>query len=838
MKWIFLMAWRDSRRGRRRLLLFSASVVLGIAALVAIRSFGESLKQTIEVQAKSLLGADLVFGSRDEFPAEVNSTIDEIGGERAREVSLSSMAFFMRTQGTRLIQLRALDPGFPFYGSLETQPLEAAQTFRSERGALVEASLMSQFDAKIGDRIKLGQAEFPIVGILEKVPGDTVAFASIAPRIYIPFDELSRTGLLRDESLARFKTYVKVPADIDPDVVARKLERRFREHRVDVDSVNERKQDLGRSMGNLERFLSLGGLIALLLGGVGVASAVNVHAREKLASAATLRCLGLSSGRTLAIYLVQGLGLGLIGSFAGAALGLIVQSVLPAVVADFVPVPIEHKIVWSAVGEAMLAGFAICGTFAILPLLPLRHVPPLAAIRSTVDTTARVWDAWQIILFILLSVGVLLFSVSQAGNWRRGLGFFGGLAGAFTLLWLVSRLIIFTARRAVSPRWPYVWRQGMANLFRPNNRTTLLTLSIGLGAFLILTLFLVQGTLLTDLLPQGARDANAVLFDIQQDQREGVVKIMRDQGAPVLQEAPLVTMRLASVKGRTTADLMRDPQRTTPRWVLRREYRSSYRDRLENSETHVSGQWPAKPTADGVVPVSLEKGIAEDLKVAIGDEIEFDVQGVPIKARVAHLREVDWRRLQPNFFVLFPTGVLDDAPAFFIITTRVDGAEQSAKLQREIVQQFPNVSAIDMTLIMRTVEGVVEKISFVIRFMALFTVFTGLTVLAAAILTSRFQRVREAVLLRTLGASQKQVSQILLVEYFLLGFLASLTAAALSVGSSWALAKFLFETPYSIAFAPLLITVASVCAITMIMGYLGARGPLAKPPLEVLRAET
>lgn len=838
MNWILLMAWRDSRRGRRRLLLFSASVVLGIAALVAIRSFGESLKTTIDSQAKSLLGADIVFSSRDEYPDEIHERIATLGGERSREVSLSSMAFFMRTMGTRLIQLRALEPGFPFYGDFETQPPEAAQKFRAEHGALVEEGLMSQFEAKIGDRVKLGQAEFVISGVLTKVPGETVAFSTIAPRIYIPYEDLARTGLLREESLARFKTYVKLPPGADPDASARKLERRFRENRVDITTVTERKRDLGRSMDNLQHFLSLGGLIALLLGGVGVASAVNVHAREKLASAATLRCLGLSSGRTMAIYLAQGLALGLIGSIAGAALGLIVQSILPAVVADFMPVQLETKIVWSAVAEAMLAGFAICGTFAILPLLPLRRVAPLAAIRSSLDTSVRVWDPWQIILTILLSIGVFAFSVSQAGNYRRGAGFFGGLAGAFFLLWLVSRLIIFTARHIISPRWPYVWRQGMANLFRPNNRTTLLTLSIGLGAFLILTLFLVQGTLVTDLLPQGEGDANAVLFDIQTDQREGVVKIMEAQNAPVLQSAPVVTMRLSAVKGRPTTELIRDPKRTIPRWILRREYRSSYRDTLQNSETHVAGQWPAKTEPNAPTPISIEDGIADDLKIEIGDELEFDVQGVKMQTRVAHLRKVDWKRLQPNFFVVFPTGVLEDAPGFFILTTRVASPESSAKLQREVVRAFPNVSAIDMSLILRTVEGVLKKISFVIRFMALFTVFTGLTVLAAAILTSRFQRVREAVLLRTLGASQKQVSQILLVEYFLLGFLASSTAAALSVGSSWALARFLFETPYTVAVVPLVITVASVCAITMLMGYLGARGPLSKPPLEVLRVET
>jgi putative ABC transport system permease protein len=367
----------------------------------------------------------------------------------------------------------------------------------------------------------------------------------------------------------------------------------------------------------------------------------------------------------------------------------------------------------------------------------------------------------------------------------------------------------------------------------------LLTLSLGLGTFLILTLFLVQGNLVRELLPAGADKANAALFDIQADQRDGVVAILKEQNLPVLQEAALVTMRIASVNGVSTGRLLKEQK--IPRWILRREYRSTYRDDLVDSEQTVSGQWPATGNREGMedlIPISMEDEIAKDLKVKIGDQIEFDVQGVPLRTRVAHLRKVDWRRMQPNFFVVFPTGVLESAPSFTILTTRVPNPEASANMQRAIVQKYPNVSAIDMTLILQTIESVVAKISLVIRFMALFTVFTGLTVLAAAILTGRYQRVREAVLLRTIGASRKQVGQILLVEYFLLGLVASGTAVALSIGSTWALARFLFEAPYHFAVTPTVLAVVIVCGVTMLMGFFGTRGLLSKPPLEVLRQES
>lgn len=836
MKWIFLMAWRDSRRSRRRLLLFSSSVVLGIAALVAIRSFGDSLKDTIGLQAKSLLGADLVFSSRDKFPDLINKDIEALGGQRAREVSFSSMIYFLKSDKTRLVQVRALEPGFPFYGALETSPNDAATGFRKDHGALVEESLMTQFNAAIGDKIKIGQTEFPISGILKKVPGETVAFATIAPRVYIPYDSLEGTRLLRDDSFARFKTYVQLPPAADPDAINRRFDRPFRQKRVDITTVSERKRDLGNAMENLEHYLSLGGLIALLLGAVGVASAVHVHAKEKIGAAAVLRCLGLSARRTMGIYLIQGLALGVAGAVAGAALGIIVQAVLPRVIGDFIPVPIQHEIVWPAVIEAMLAGFAICGAFALLPLLPLRRVPPLAAIRASVETAAQRWDILQIGLIIAMAAGVLDIAISQSRKWQHGVSFFGGLVGAFLILAAAAKIVIWLARKVVSSHWPYVWRQGTANLFRPNNRTFLLTLSLGLGTFLILTIYLIQRNLLAELIPQGFDRANAVLFDVQSDQRDGVAGILKSQNLPILQEAALVTMKISSVKGEPAAKLQRGGK--IPRWILRREYRSTYRNHLEDSEETAAGHWPAPKSTNNIVPVSVEADIAKDLQVGLNDEIDFDVFGVPIHTRIAHLRKVDWRRMQPNFFVVFPEGVLDDAPSFRIMTTHVPDADASAKMQRAVVQKFPNVSAIDLTLVMQTVDSIVSKISFVIRFMALFTVFTGLTVLAAAILTGRYQRVREAVLLRTLGASRRQVGQILLVEYFLLGLVASATAVLLATASSWALARFLFESPYHFAIIPSLTAVLCVCGVTMAMGFFGTRGLLSRPPLEVLRAET
>jgi len=287
------------------------------------------------------------------------------------------------------------------------------------------------------------------------------------------------------------------------------------------------------------------------------------------------------------------------------------------------------------------------------------------------------------------------------------------------------------ARQSGRLNLPFVVRQGLANLHRPDNRTQMLLFSLGLGTFLLAGIYLVEHTLMADLIVPGASQANAVLFDIQPDQKEGVANLIRSLGRPVLDEAPIVTMRLASIKGRSVESLLADRQSALPAWTLRREYRSTYTDHLRDAEKTSSGQWIGRVASNtAIVPISVETGIAKELRVQLGDEIVFDVQGMPVRARVASLREVNWRRPQPNFFMLFPRGVLEDAPSMNVLVTRVDSSAQSALLQREVVKAFPNVSVIDLTLILETVDAIVGKVSFVIRFMALFTVVTGILVMA------------------------------------------------------------------------------------------------------------
>lgn len=841
MNFILKMAWRDTRASRRRLLLFSLAIVLGVAALVAVGSVRDNLRVAIEQQTKSLLGADLTVNSRIEFPEEPAKYFATLGEERAREIAFNSMLIVPRDNGpTRLVQVRAIEGAFPFYGDFDTQPAGARAALAGGMNAVLEESLMVQFGLQPGDKVRLGSAEYTVAGSLRAIPGEAAAVTQMAPRVFVPLATVGGTGLLQQGSLSRHRLYFKFPDGFDVQALERDLRERFREHRFGYDTVEERKRELGQSIQNVNSFLSLVGFASLFLGAIGVASAIHAHIRQKIPTIAMLRCLGATSRTSFAIYLVQGLSLGLLGATLGAALGLGVQLALPLLLNEFLPFSFDLAVSWGALGRGLGAGVVVSVLFSLLPLLEVRRVSPLLTLRSA-QVPAAGPDLWRIVLMLVIAGLVLAFAWWQTGRLKWGVGFAGGLLVSFLILAGLARAVSWLARRFTPRGLPYAWRQGVANLHRPNNRTLLLLVSLGLGTFLMMTLYLSRETLLGQLRVVGAGDRpNLMLFDIQDDQVDPLKRLLAAQGAPVRQHAPIITMRIASIKGRATAEILKDEASRVPAWTLRREYRSTYRGALSDSEKVTAGTFTGRVTGDPeVVPVSVDENLARDLQVTLGDEIVFDVQGVPVKARVDSLRQVDWRRMQANFFLVFPEGALEAAPKFHIMALRVADAEQSARIQQAVVREHPNVSAIDLALIIRTIDGIYSKASFVVEFLALFTVVTGGIVLAGAILIGRSQRVRESVLLRTLGATKAQVNRIMFAEYLALGTLTAAVGAILAVGANWALAWQVFQVKWTAPSPGVLLGGwAVVSGLTVVTGWLSNRGICDHPPLAVLREET
>ncbi len=831
------MAWRDSRRARTRLLLFSSSIVLGVAAMVAVGSFGKNLSDAVEDQSKALLGADLEVSTRIPFNEEQTAFLESMGDDRSTQITFSSMIRFPSADATRLVQVRALKGPFPYYGTIEADPPDGVATFRAGHGVLVEENLLLQYGVQVGDAVRIGNLETTIVGALKNVPGENMMLATVAPRVFLPDSLLDESGLVGSKSIARYRYYFRFDRDLDR-VRAREALNLMREaNRWSVDDVEERKRELGNALRNLYRFLNLASFIALLLGAIGIASAIQLHVRQKLTSVAVLRCLGCSASQSFAIYLIQAFALGLLGVTVGSVAGLLVQQYLPLAFADLLPLEIDLQIHPWPILRGALVGMGICLLFALLPLLPVRSVSPLRVLRSGHEPQRSPGVEWA--LYGAIAAAITLFAITQSDRWLHGVGFTAGLASALGLLYAVAKGVAALAKLTVRNSWPYVLRQGMSNLYRPNNRTGLLMLSLGLGTFLILTLHLSQHGLVRELFPESEKgQANAILFDVQGDQVEPIQKLLADHDFPILSVSPIVSMRITSVKGRTVKALRDDESVRIPGWALRREYRSTFRDSLTDSETLVAGEWiPRAEFDDPEIPISLDASLAADLQVGLGDQIEFDVQGIPLTTTIASLREVDWRRIQANFFVVFPMGVLDDAPGFHIITTRVPDAQRSARMQRQVTDAFPNVSTIDLTLVLQILNDVVNKISFGIQFMALFTAFTGLILLITATLNSRYQRLHESIQLRTLGASKRQILWIQFVEYALLGVMASLTGMILALAASWSIARFVFEVDFAVPTLQLGAALAINCGLTIGVGVLGSWGITRHSPLAMLRRE-
>ena len=844
------LAWRESRTARRRLLLYMSSIALGVAALVAIDSFAGNVGASVREQSRSLVGGDLQLTSRGPWTTPARALLDSLaraGAPVARTTQFTSMAVTPRNGNTRLVQVRAVEPGYPYYGRVITEPAGRWDALGTAPHALVDRSLLIALSAHVGDTLTLGLGRFAIDGVLVNVPGDAGISAVLGPRVYIPARYLAETQLLVFGSRADYAAVVKLPPRVDPAVWVRSNRPTLDRAGVRARTVLDTERGITEAVDRLSDFLSIVGLIALLLGGVGVASGVGAFVARKLDTVAVLRCLGATSRQILGVYVAQAAIMGFAGAGAGVLLGLLMQFGLPRLLADFLPVDVVVRPEWRAIGSGLLVGVWVAMVFALRPLLALRNVSPLQAIRRDVDATALRpkgrglaaidWPARLVDLAIVASV--LALAVARTGSRRNGVGVTAAIAGALIVLWLSAAAVVWIARRAIRAGWPYVVRQGVANLYRPGSQTRAVTLALGFGAFLVSTVYLVRSNLLRDLDARSASArANLVFFDVQEDQAPALDSIVHARGyATPGGLTPIVTMRVAAVNGRTTTQLLADSaRRGRAPWTLRREYRSTYRTTLGDAERVTAGRFFQGDGAGEAIPeVSLETSLARDLGAKLGDTLTWDVSGVPVRTRLTSLRDVTWARFEPNFFAVFQPAALQGAPKQFVLLANVPTDDGIARLQRDVVARYPNVSSVDLSLVQRTVGRIVERVSTAIRFLGAFCLAMGIPVLFSAVAATRRERVRDAVLLKTLGATRGQITRILLAEYATLGVLGAVAGMLLSFGGAWALARWIFHQPFRPDYGSALGVAAILTAVTVAIGLITGRDAYRGTPAAALR---
>ena len=836
MNWLLIIktAIRDSRKDRSKLLLFMSSIILGVAALVAINSFNDNLVRDIENQSKSLLGADMTVGGNRPLNESLVASLDSLSTERTSELELFSMAYLPSINESQFVRLKGLTGNFPYYGKLITEPKDAANTYKSELAALVDDGMMLQYDLVVGDSIKLGEVTFPITGRLMNAFGSVDAGASFAPSVYIGGQNVDATNLIQPGSLINYKEYVKVDKVIDLDVWEDDRRQQFRAEAQRVTTVEDQRENLQEAFSNLNNFLNIVALISLLLACIGVASSVLIYVKTKIQSIAILRCLGMKSEEAFMVYFLQIISLGTLSVILGVVIGSVIQVILPMVLKGFLPYEVNMSISPSAMIKGFVMGVLITSLFALGPLLGIRRVTPLRTLRVSDEVQQR--DPLQWLIYGLIFITITGFLYTLTDGVLDAILFSLGILAAFLILYGVAKSVTWAVRKFFPSRASFVVRQGLSNLYRPNNQTLTLIVSIGLGTGILTLLFILQGLILNNVEGMGVgNQPNMIVFGIEADQKKEIEELTESFDMPVIQNVPVVTMELAAWKGRSKKDWLSDTTRTSRKWAINREARVSYQGEIPPDDILIEGEYTGVHDGGDSIFISLDERYCDGLNVGIGDELVWNVQGAMITTYVGSIRKINFRKMESRFFILFPTGVLEDARQFLTLVTKSPEKQTTADFRNAVVKNMPNASVIDLGSILVTLNDIITKVSYVIKFMAGFSILIGLIVLISSLFLSKFQRIRESVLLRTLGAVENKIYKINAVEYASLGILSALTGIFLAVFGSYILAKLVFELDFNLSWWPIFGIFVFIVALTVIIGLWNSRDVVKRSPLEILR---
>ena len=852
MGFVLRMAWRETRATWARLLFFFVCVAIGVAAIVVLRSVVQNVRATLTREARSLVGADLVVQSNRPWTADTRSRLESVLAAfrvlgRTELVETQTMAATLPGQGTgkvRLVELRGVAPGFPFYGSIELQGGQPySHDLVARHGALVPAEFLAELGLQAGDELRLAGQSFTIRGVVVKDRvqrgGGTIAFG---PRIYIDLVDLRATSLLGFGSRAAHQVLLRVD-ERDLDSLTRQLRRSFERDVVTVRSWRTLEDRLGRNLTIAENYLSLVGFAIVVLGGIGVWSVTRVVVQQKIRSVAVLKCLGASSRQVLGTYLTQVTGLSAAGSALGVAIAALAVAAIPASLLE--PLGIKSaSITVSAALQGVVVGLLVSVLFALVPLLEVRRIKPILLLRADTRFTARRrdWQSW----LAGGAIGVLLAAVAiwQAGSLLAGVFVSVGFAVIAGVLALASRLLVrATAPLARSSK--FAVRHAIVSLGRPGNQTRVILMAVGLGCFFILAVRALQANLLEEFDAQlGGRSPDLILIDVQPDQVDGVRAVVAPRATEPPRFLPLMRARIVAVSGRRTR--LENAEAVRAHGRLTREYGLTYRDGLQDNERILSGQFWSGPAAgepargEPQAEVSIVEEVQRDAQIDLGDLIRFDIGGQLLEARVTSVRKIAWDDAQNGgfYFVLRPGAATERVPHTFVgfVETGGNPAVRGALL-RDLVTAYPNVSSIDVSAILDSIRHVVDNVTLGITIVGAVTLLGGMLILVGAVAMTKFQRLYEAAIYRTLGASTRLVATMVAVEYGMLGLLAGVLGAAGALGLSWALARWLFEIDWRPA-PGLLSAGVVVTAITVaIVGLISSADVLIRKPLGTLRSE-
>ena len=844
MRFVLYMAAREMRASWQRLLVFFVCIAVGVGAIVALRSVIQSVRNTFAGEARSLITADAIITSnqpiKPELAAKIADRLKAAGAESIRSVELATMARAAdRADGrARMVELRAVEAGFPYYGAMR---LADATPYRHDLlrgfGVLVRPELLVQLGVAVGDDLAIGSRRFTIRGVIEGEPGRRLGGFSLGPRVFVDLADLEKTGLVRFGSRSTTQLLVRVPdAQLDP--LIRGLRADFTNQFARVRSYQATEDDIGENFARAENYLSLVGLVIVILGGIGVSSVTRVFVQQKMKSIAVLKCVGARSAQLLAVYVAQVLMLGLAGSLLGVGLAAAAMRAIPSLLAGTTPgVNISYALTLPAVAQGLGIGMLVSLLFSLVPLLEVRHVKPSLLLRD--EPRRRRPDAVQIGVSLFVVAALVSLTVWQAGNWRVGLVVAAGFAVTALVLHLAGMLMIKATAPLARSRW-FALRHAALQLSRPGSQMRIVLLAVGLGSFFIIGVRSLQTNLVDQFAVNVSADSpDMFLLDVQSDQVDRVRRAIAANQEPSTAPArllPVLRARIVGVEGRELN--LENYEDVRGRGSLAREYTITYRQTLEPNERIVAGQlWD--PTPSDAAEVSVERFISEQFKINLGDTIRFDVLGRVIPARVTSVRLVEWSDSRAGgFMFVFRPGVLEKAPHSFIGFLRgPQDAGARARLQSALVEAAPNVSVIDGREILNTIKSVVDNVTLAVTVVGTLVMVSGLLILIGAVAMTKFRRVYEAAIFKTLGATRQLIATVLVLEYGLLGLLAGGIGAGGAIGLSWAVSRYALDIPFRPLLGMSAISVAVTAVLVAVIGVISSWEVLQRKPLATLRAE-
>jgi putative ABC transport system permease protein len=842
MAFVFRMALREIRASWRRLLLFFVCIALGVGGIVLLRSVVQDVRAGLAGDARDLLAADVVLSTGRPWSDAARQAIAArlaaapvIARSDTVETDTMVRPADERRVVTKMAEVSGVDASYPLYGHLELQGGQPySHALLEGHGALVRPELLAQMDVGVGDEILIGTGRFTIRGVVLTEPGRRMGAFSFGPRVLVDARDLEASGLLGWGSRVNRQVMLRV-RDNGIEPLVRELRAALKGQFVNVRSYRSTGDHVGEDLSRAENYLSLVGLVIAILGGIGVSSVTRVFVQQKLRSIAILKCLGATSRQVLGAYLVQAFVLGLAGCALGVALAAAGLAVIPRVLPVVQLAGIPYSLTPSAVGQGVAIGLLVALLFSVVPLLDVRRVKPSILLRDAGQAGRdRDYVKWAAIAGLMAAL--VLIASWQAASLRVGLAVSVGLAGVTAVLQLVGAGLVRAVRPLANSRSVGL-RHAVLRLSRPGNQTRAVLLAVGLGAFFIVGVRSLQANLLQEFsLTLDANAADMFLIDVQPQQAAGVRAFLASHGAGDARPIPVLRARVTGVKGRTlNLDSFEDVR---GRGSLGREYVVTWRDYLQPNERVIEGRfWGSGRSPDG--EVSIEKSLHERFGIELGDRMTFDILGRQVTARVTSVRDVDFRDArQGGFMFVFRPGVLDGAPATYIVPVRAPGDPMSrARMQRALVDRFPNVSVIDLREIFQLVEKTLSKVTLGVTVVGALVLFTGVLILIGSVSMTRFQRIYETAIFRTLGASTRLLTLMTALEYGVLGFLAGTIGCLAAIALTWYVSRHALDIRWS-AFP--WITVGGIVITTLLVatvGLLASADILRRRPLAALRAE-